>query len=172
MGQPVPAPGRLVTGGTGINPGCRTGCRVLRDVPEKTTMHDHDHHLDPAQVSERFRLHMESDRFLGRLDNPDGTAELTGGCGDSVGMEICVADGQLRDIRIQPQGCVFTQACANAVAVLASGKYLDDMLALDVPDVVEEVGGLPEDHLHCARLALNTLGEAILDYIARQAGRQ
>ena len=134
-------------------------------------MHDHDHHLDLEQVGERFRQHMESTRYLGRLDHPDGAAELTGGCGDSVGMEICVTDVQLRDIRIQPRGCVFTQVCADAVATLALGKYLDDMLALDVCHVVEEVGELAEDHLHCARLALNTLGEAILDYIARQSGR-
>jgi nitrogen fixation NifU-like protein len=34
-------------------------------------------------------------------------------------------------------------------------------LRLQPENVSDELGGLPEDHLHCARLAVNTLGEAI-----------
>jgi nitrogen fixation NifU-like protein len=41
---------------------------------------------------------------------------------------------------------------------------LDHALELEPHDVAGALGGLPEDHLHCARLAVNTLGEAIADY--------
>jgi nitrogen fixation NifU-like protein len=34
--------------------------------------------------------------------------------------------------------------------------------------VENELGGLPEDHKHCARLAVNTLGEAIADHYRRK----
>jgi len=34
---------------------------------------------------------------------------------------------------------------------------------------VAALGGLPEDHMHCARLAVNTLGEAIADYYRNAA---
>jgi len=40
-------------------------------------------------------------------------------------------------------------------------------LELEPHDVVTALGGLPEDHLHCARLAVNTLGEAIADYYSK-----
>ncbi len=128
----------------------------------------HNHHeIDLDTVSKRFLELLNAPQHLGHLDSSDGSAKLTGECGDSVGMEISVVDRRLACIRVQPDGCVFTQVCSEAVAGLATGLSLDDVLAFDVDDVVEETGGLPEDHLHCARLALNTLGEAILDFMAR-----
>jgi nitrogen fixation NifU-like protein len=54
--------------------------------------------------------------------------------------------------------------CASAVSELARGRDLDHALELDPREVVAALGGLPEDHMHCARLAVNTLGEAIADY--------
>ena len=65
------------------------------------------------------------------------------------------------DIGQQPQGCAFTIACASAVSILVVGKTADDALRITPEDVEKELGGLPEDHLHCARLAVNTLGEAL-----------
>jgi nitrogen fixation NifU-like protein len=50
------------------------------------------------------------------------------------------------------------------MSVLASGRSVNDALKLQPEDVVEELEGLPDDHLHCARLAVNTLGEAIAEY--------
>jgi hypothetical protein len=42
-------------------------------------------------------------------------------------------------------------------------------LELEPHEVAAALGGLPEDHLHCARLAINTLGEAIADYYGKAA---
>jgi len=47
---------------------------------------------------------------------------------------------------------------------LAQGRSLEEALQLEPEDVAKAFGGLPEDHRHCARLAVNTLGEAIADY--------
>jgi hypothetical protein len=52
--------------------------------------------------------------------------------------------------------------------LLAKGKTINDALWLEPEDVAREVGGLPENHMHCARLALNVLGEAIADYLERR----
>ena len=44
------------------------------------------------------------------------------------------------------------------------GRSLDDALYLEPDAVAAALEGLPEDHMHCARLAVNSLGEAIADY--------
>ena len=46
---------------------------------------------------------------------------------------------------------------------LARGRDLDHALEVEPYDVVDALGGIAEDHLYCARLAVNTLGEAIAD---------
>jgi nitrogen fixation NifU-like protein len=50
---------------------------------------------------------------------------------------------------------------------MAKGKSLEDALRLQPQDIDTLLGGLPSDHLHCARLAVNSLGEAIDDYYRR-----
>jgi NifU-like protein involved in Fe-S cluster formation len=55
------------------------------------------------------------------------------------------------------------------MSLLAKGRTIDDALQLQPEDVVKELEGLPDDHMHCARLAINTLGEAIADYYLGEA---
>ncbi|MBW2107249.1 MAG: iron-sulfur cluster assembly scaffold protein [Deltaproteobacteria bacterium] len=63
-----------------------------------------------------------------------------------------------------PEGCVYTVASGSALTELARGNSLDEALKITPQDVATELGGLPKDHMHCAVLAVNTLGEAIENY--------
>ena len=130
-------------------------------------MSDQSHHHE--NVSERFILYMSAPGFVGLLEKPSGRAEAKGICGDSIGVHIGVVDGLLKEVLVQPNGCVYTQVCAGAVSNLARGKSIEEALELEAEDVVAELGGLPQDHYHCARLAVNALGEAIADYYQIEA---
>ena len=123
-------------------------------------------------VSGRFMLHMTDPQNVGKLENPDGQAELTGECGDSVGMQIAVNGNTIETVRIQPNGCVHTLVCSSVVGQMASGRTLDQALEINPEDVITYLGSLPEDHYHCARLAVNTLGEAVADFHYRQRDKQ
>ena len=90
-----------------------------------------------------------------------------GSCGDKLRVDLRIAADMLKEVKCSPQGCLFTTACASAMSVLATGCTIEQALNLQPEDVVNELEGLPEDHLHCARLAVNTLGEAIAEYYRR-----
>jgi nitrogen fixation protein NifU and related proteins len=98
------------------------------------------------------------------LDNPHGKGTAVGQCGDSIEVSLQIDQGAIADIKVAPHGCVYTLVCASAMSELAKGRDLDHALELEPQELVTALGGLPEDHLHCARLAVNTLGEAIADY--------
>ena len=125
-------------------------------------MSDQSHHH--GKVSERFIMYMSAPGFVGLMDKPSGQAQATGVCGDSIGVHIAVVNSRLAEVRVQPRGCVYTQVCASAMSHLARGKSIEGALELEAEDVAAELGGLPQDHYHCARLAVNALGEAIADY--------
>ena len=127
--------------------------------------------LHPADASPQFLRHLNDPQNVGTLDAPSGLASMTGKCGDTIGLSIQVEGDAIAAIRVLPQGCAYTLVCASAVSVLANGRDLDEVLTLTPQDVINEVGGLPEDHHHCARLALNALGEAIADYLERMTRR-
>ena len=115
-------------------------------------------HLDP-----RFWRHARFPAHTRHLARCDGSSTGVGSCGDRVTIRIGVDHETIQAIYQNPQGCLYTTACASAVSVLALGRTLEKALEIQPEDVETELGGLPEDHRHCARLAVNTLGEAIAD---------
>ncbi len=118
----------------------------------------------PGQVGEQFLCLARQPKNVGSLENPSGKGFAVGQCGDSIEVSLRVDRGTISDIRVLPRGCVYTLVCASAMSELAKGRDLDGALELEPQDVVNALGGLPDDHVHCARLAVNTLGEAIADY--------
>ncbi len=133
----------------------------------------HQEHLDEAfsaiPPSRRFWRHANTPSNLGSCHDSNAAATGVGSCGDSITVGLRVRNETLQEVKCLPRGCVFTVACASAMSVLATGCSVDDALQIQPDDVVLELEGLPDDHLHCARLAINTLGEAIADYYRREA---
>ncbi len=124
--------------------------------------------MDYSKLDNRFIRHVNVPSNLGTIEPPSGRAVGVGQCGDSVEVTLKVIDERIADIRHQPRGCAFTIACASAMSELARNRTLEQALDISPHDVEAELGGLPEDHLHCARLAVNTLGEAIADCYRRR----
>lgn len=131
-------------------------------------MKAHRPEMDFSKLDNRFIRHVNVPSHLGVIEQPAGRAVGVGQCGDSVEITLKVDGERISDIRHMPRGCAFTIACASAVAELARNRLLEQALEITPQDVEAELGGLPEDHLHCARLAVNTLGEAIADCYGRQ----
>jgi nitrogen fixation NifU-like protein len=125
--------------------------------------------MDFSKLDDRFIRHVNVPSNLGVIELPSGRALGVGQCGDSVEVMLTVVDQRIADIRCQPRGCAFTIACASAMSELARQRTLEDALEISPQHVEAELGGLPEDHLHCARLAVNTLGEAIADCYRQRA---
>lgn len=121
----------------------------------------------PDRPSEQFLRLARRPVNIGGLDNPSGIGFAVGQCGDSLKVSLRITDDAITDIGVFPLGCVYTQVCAAAICELAMGRDLERALEIEPQDVVAALGGLPEDHVHCARLAVNTLGEAIADYYRR-----
>lgn len=119
------------------------------------------------KASRSFMEHAGLPRNMGHLSAPDGAAVGVGKCGDAVEINLKIDGGRINDIKVMPNGCIYTVVCASALSELILGRTLKQALELEPADVAKRLEGLPEDHMHCARLAVNTLGEAIEDYYRR-----
>jgi len=126
--------------------------------------HEHDHENDPHLLNKKFILHANTPEHMGTLADANGYAKGVGVCGDAIEVYLSIHDRKITDIRHAPQGCTYTVACGSAMSHLVYGRTLTQALKIAPEDVAQELDGLPEDHMHCAALAVNTLGEAIDDY--------
>lgn len=108
--------------------------------------------------------------FYGRLNDPTSSAILKGPCGDSMEFYLVIENETVADIKVYSDGCGATQACAVMAADLVYRKTIKDALFISPGEVIRALKVLPEDHLHCAILAVSTLYRAIADYLL-QKGR-
>lgn len=105
-------------------------------------------------------------RNVGNLEDADGFARITGPCGDTMEIWLRVRNDIIAEATFMTDGCGTTIVSGSMVTELAKGKSTGQALAIGQQDVLNALGGLPEESQHCALLAANTLREAIKDYIA------
>jgi len=101
---------------------------------------------------------------VGTLENPSVSTIYTGICGDIMKIYLKIRDNVVEDAKFQALGCPGALASGSAVTKIIKGKSLDEARKITEKDVLNELDGLPESKLHCAKLAALTLQQAISEY--------
>ena len=97
------------------------------------------------------------------IRNADGHGRKKRECGDTIEFFIALRDDRIDTIAYEINGCINTNACANAVIDLIEGQTLDKAWRLSPEDVAEYLESLPPDEIHCAELAVEALRLALAD---------
>lgn len=93
---------------------------------------------------------------------PDGYGKRTGDCGDTIEMYIKLdVTGKIIAVAYDTDGCLNTNACANTVAVMAEGRRSVEAWEITPEKIIEFLGTLPENEIHCAELAVGALYKAL-----------
>ena len=112
----------------------------------------------------------KTDPERGTIDSPDASAFLRGKCGDSMKISLRFVDDRVVEAKYWTDGCRMSNSCGAAAARLALHKTPEEIADVDHVAIEREVGGLPEEELHCATLASGTLQEAVRLYLVGNAG--
>ena len=110
--------------------------------------------------------HAMNPRNVGSIPGADGFATVTGPCGDTMEIRLKVKDNRVENAAFWTDGCGTSIACGSMATEMIRGSDVAQALAIDQNKILEALGGLPEDSLHCALLASNALQAAIRDYLA------
>ncbi len=87
-----------------------------------------------------------------------------GPCGDTMQFFLRIKDDIIEKANFITDGCGASIATASQVTILIEGKSLKYAEKLKPEDIDNSLGGLPENHKHCAKLAAMTLKKAINKY--------
>lgn len=109
--------------------------------------------------------HAQNPRNMEIPENYNGFGINDGFCGDMMCMWVLVQEGIIKCATFNTDGCGHSIACGSIITDLARGKTLEETGELTPDKVIEALGGLPEEHVHCASLAAATLQLAIADYL-------
>jgi nitrogen fixation NifU-like protein len=119
--------------------------------------------------SEKVIDHYQNPKNVGTLDKSKsnvGTG-LVGApeCGDVMRLQIEVDDtsGLIKDAKFKTFGCGSAIASSSLATEWLKGKSIDEAIAIDNMDIVEELN-LPPVKIHCSVLAEDAIKAAINDY--------
>ena len=117
------------------------------------------------RLSDLAREHALNPRNLGPLREFNGHARITGPCGDTMEFWLSVVDGTISRLAFFTDGCGPSVASGSMTTCLATGRRIEAAGFLTQEDILDALGGLPEESKHCALLAANTLKAACDDYL-------
>ena len=104
-------------------------------------------------------------KYMGEMESPQGHGKVTGICGDTVQIFLRIDNNRITDARFITDGCATTIAAGSMACELAMGKTFREAFKITKEVILEQLGGLPEESIHCALLASNTLRAALTDYL-------
>ena len=109
--------------------------------------------------------HARNPRNLGPLDSCDGRARITGPCGDTMEFWLQIRAGRIQRAHFMTDGCAPSIACGSMTTELATGKTVEAARSIQQKDLLNALGGFPEEAQHCALLATDTLHAACEDSV-------
>jgi nitrogen fixation NifU-like protein len=118
--------------------------------------------------SETVIEHAMKPRNIGIIEDCDGFARVTGPCGDTMEVYLKVNNDTITKISFETDGCGTSIASGSMMTEMAKGGGISEAMRINQQDILDSLGGLPEESQHCALLAANTLKAAIRDCLAMQ----
>ena len=126
--------------------------------------------LSESGYSEKAIAYFQEKQNIGILDHADQITDLTGPCGDSMKVSLNIEGDKVEDAKIQVLGCPGAVASGCALMSLAKGKSLEQAGKINLEELYKELEKLPDQKIHCARLAIKTLQKALDEYERRGKG--
>ena len=121
------------------------------------------------ELSDILLDHFNYPRNIGIIDYPNGQG-CNGDpeCGDYLEIYIRVENNLIEDISFLVFGCFGAIASGSMTMQLAKGKTLEEAFKISEEDIIQALGGLPEDKKHCSNLGVKALRNAIDDYYSKE----
>ena len=109
---------------------------------------------------------------VGQIPDADGVGTVGNAtCGDIMKMYLKINDNVITDAKFQTFGCAAAIATSSVATQMIIGKTIDEAEKLTNADVIENLGGLPAQKIHCSVLAEGAIREAIKNYREKQQNK-
>jgi nitrogen fixation NifU-like protein len=88
-------------------------------------------------------------------------------CGDQMVMLLQIKEDIITGVRWKTYGCASAIASTSMLSETVKGMNIADAYKIRPEDLVQKLGGLPENKIHCSVLGDKALRAAIDDYLAK-----
>ncbi len=113
--------------------------------------------------------HFLNPRNIGVIEDPDAYIEVGNPtCGDMLSMYLKVKEVNkkkiVEDLKFLSFGCASNISTASMMTTQVIGKTIEDAKNFSFKEIMDELGGLPSQKIHCSVLAVEALHGVIKKY--------
>lgn len=115
--------------------------------------------------SEKVMEYYRNPKNVGKIDNADAIGEAGSiTCGDALKLYLKIENGIVTDAKFQTFGCGSAVASSSVLTEMIIGKPIEEVKKITNKDIVEELGGLPPEKMHCSVMGHEALEDALKKY--------
>lgn len=102
---------------------------------------------------------------VGEIENADGIGTVgNASCGDIMQITLKIKDDVIIDAKFKTFGCAAAIATSSTATEMIKGMTIEQALKVTNKQVIETLGGLPTQKIHCSVLAEEAIKKAIENY--------
>lgn len=122
------------------------------------------------EYTDKVMENFQSPKNVGELEDANGIGQVgSPACGDIMKMYLKISgDGIVENASFKTFGCGAAIATSSMATEMIKGKTIEEAAALKNSEVVEALGGLPTEKIHCSVLAAEAIQAAIEDYKSKK----
>lgn len=118
--------------------------------------------------NEKVMEAFQNPQNVGEIKDYDGIGKVGNPvCGDIMQITIKVENNVITDAKFKTFGCAAAIATSSTATQMIIGMTLDEALKITNKKVVEVLGELPPQKIHCSMLAEEAIKNAIEDYYSK-----
>ena len=115
--------------------------------------------------SEKLMQRFVAPKNVGQIKGASGTGKVGNPvCGDIMKVYLKIEDNVVTDAKMKTFGCAAAIVSADIAMDLIKGKTVEQAAKVTNQDVLNIIGEVPPQKIHCSILAKEAIEEAIKDY--------
>ena len=115
--------------------------------------------------NEKVMQAFQNPKNVGEIENASGIGTVgNASCGDIMQISLKIENDIIVDAKFKTFGCAAAIATSSTATDMIIGMTIEEALQVTNRKVIEVLGGLPSQKIHCSVLAEEAIKKAIEDY--------